>query len=87
MAEKLSVKRVGYSLAAVFGIVYAVCAVLVAISPDGTVKAFRYLFHGIDISKIAAMPTITGTIIGFVEIIVLGFIVGWLFAKIYNSFK
>ena len=34
MAEKLSVKRVGYSLAAVFGIVYAVCAVLVAISPS-----------------------------------------------------
>ena len=87
MVEKLNAKNVGYSLAVVSGAVYVVCAILVAISPSGTLNAFRYLFHGIDISKIAAMPTITGTLIGFVEVIVLGFIVGWLFVKVYNLFE
>ena len=87
MAEKLNPKKVALSLASVAGIVYIICAILVAIAPAWTVNTFGALFHGIDITKIATIPTLTGTIIGFVEIIVLSLIVGWLFAVIYNKIK
>ena len=86
--EKLSEKRVALSLASVSGIVYIVCAILIAISPEWTMASFGALFHGIDISKIARSPVPLGsTVLGFVEIVVFALIVGWLFAKIYNSIK
>ncbi len=88
MADKLSPKRVALSLASVAGIIYIVCAILVAIAPAWTVNTFGALFHGIDISKIArASVPITSTILGLIEIIILALIVGWLFAKIYNSIR
>ncbi|MDO8508651.1 MAG: DUF5676 family membrane protein [Nanoarchaeota archaeon] len=86
MAEKLNEKKVAFSLAIVAGIVYIVCAILVAIAPAWTVNTFGALFHGIDISQIAKESVSLGnTITGLVEIVVLALIVGWLFAKIYNS--
>ena len=87
MAEKLNARKVAYSLAGVSGIIYIICAILVAISPSGTVMVFGYMFHGIDISQISTTPTLSGTIIGLVEIVILALIVGWLFAKIYNKIK
>ena len=84
MTDKLNEKKVAFSLAGVSGILYIICAVLVAIFPVGTVKVFRYLFHGIDISKIATTPTLANSILGFFEIIALALLVGWLFAWIYN---
>ena len=88
MAEKLDGKRVALSLAIVSGIAYIVCALLIAIAPEGTLSFFGALFHGIDITKIAATNlTIGSTILGFVEIIVLGYILGWLFAVIYNKLR
>ena len=88
MTDKLNPKRIALSLAIVTGLVYIVCAILVAIAPIWTVNTFGALFHGIDISKIAreSVP-ITSTILGLVEIIILALIVGWLFAKVYNSFR
>lgn len=86
MVDKLSPKRVALSLAIVAAIVYIVCAILVAINATWTVNTFRALFHGIDISQIARTSVPIGsTILGLIEIFVLGLIVGWLFAKIYNS--
>jgi hypothetical protein len=88
MADKLNAKRVGYSLAAVAGIIYLVCAILVAVAPVWTVSFFGALFHGIDITQIAVAPvSLANTILGLIEIIVLGFVAGWLFVKVYNSLK
>ncbi len=87
MAEKISSKKVAYSLALVAGIVYLVCAVLVAIAPTWTVNFFGALFHGIDISQIARTPVpLTTTILGLIEIVVLGYLVGWLFGAVYSKF-
>ena len=86
MTDKLNAKRVGYSLAAVSGIVYLACAILVAIAPSWTVGFFGALFHGIDITQIARTPVPLGSaVLGLVEIVVLGYVVGWLYAKIYNK--
>ena len=88
MAEMLKPSKVAYSLATVTGIIYLLCAMLVAIAPTWTVNTFGALFHGIDVSKIArdTVP-VTSTIIGLIEIFILSLSVGWLFAVIYNKFK
>lgn len=84
MTDKLNIKKVSLSLATVSGILYVLCAILFAIAPQTALSLSKDLFHGIDITQIAKNTTLEGTIIGFVEIIVLSLLVGWLFAVIYN---
>ncbi len=85
--EKLNPKRVSLSLAAVSGILSAACALLIAVAPQFTVSLFGAIFHGIDLTKIQKTMTLSSAILGTIEVIVLALIAGWLFAKIYNSFK
>lgn len=88
MAEKLKPKITGYVLAIVAGIVSLVCLLFVIIAKDFTINLFEAIFHGIDLSKITAdNVTIGSAVIGFVEVIVIGFILGWLFAIIYNRLE
>jgi len=85
MAEKLNAKVVSFSLAIFSGIIYFLCALLFAITPDGTLNFFKEMFHGVDISKIARTQVSLGsTVTGFFEIVVFSLIAGWLFAAIYN---
>jgi len=85
VAEKLNVKRVSLSLAYVTAIVSIICALLLAIFPNGGMRLLGSIFHGLDISKIAVAITWSGAILGTIVAIVLALIAGWLFAKIYNS--
>mgnify|MGYP001614868850 FL=1 len=85
--DRLNPKRVSLSLAAVSGILSAVCALLIAIAPQFTLNLFGAMFHGIDLTKVSKTMTLSSAIFGTVIIIALALIVGWLFAKIYNSFK
>ena len=87
MANKLNAKKVALSVAYVISIVYITCAIAIAIAPQFIVNVFGALFHGIDISQISTTPTLGRTILGLVEIFLLGYIVGWLFAKIYNRLE
>lgn len=88
MADKLSPKRVSLSLAFVTGIVSIICALLIAIFPEATLKLFGAIFHGIDITKIATVSVSFGSaILGTLVAIVLALIVGWLFAVIYNKVR
>ncbi|MBS3092663.1 hypothetical protein J4466_04555 [Candidatus Pacearchaeota archaeon] len=87
MAEKLNPKKVALSLASVSGIISIVCALLIFIAPETITKLFGAIFHGIDVSKIATTPTLTGAILGIIEVIVIALIAGWLFAVIYNKIK
>lgn len=85
MAEKLNAKVVSFSLAAVSGIAYILCAFFFALAPQPTLNFFKDMFHGVDITKIANAPVPLGsTIAGFIEIVVLSLIVGWLFTTLYN---
>ncbi|MEK6915483.1 MAG: DUF5676 family membrane protein [Nanoarchaeota archaeon] len=88
MTDKLSPKRTANALAVTAGIVSLVCYILILITPSGTVSLFGAIFHGIDLSQIAVEPASVGSgILGVIEVIILGWIIGWLFAKIYNKFK
>ena len=86
MKERLSVKRTANALAVTAGIISLVCYILILIAPVGTISFFGAIFHGIDMSKIAVESVSIGNgLLGVIEAIILGWIIGWLFAKIYNS--
>jgi len=85
MTEKLNSKVVSFSLAIIFGIIYILCTLFFAMAPQLTLSFFNVMFHRIDITKIASTPVPLGSaIFGFIEIVVLSLIAGWLFATIYN---
>ncbi|MBI5798184.1 hypothetical protein HZA98_04755 [Candidatus Woesearchaeota archaeon] len=85
MSKTINTKKVSLSLAIVSGIIYVGCVILFAIAPQATLKYSKDLFHGIDITQIAASNISLGsTIIGFIEIIILALLTGWLFAATYN---
>ena len=88
MISKLNEKKVALSLALTSGIIYIVCAVLIAILPTGTMKAFGFLFDGIDINKISSTSvSFTSTILGLIEVVALSLVAGYIFAMIYNKRK
>jgi len=68
--DLLNPKVVSLSLASVFGIVYIVCA----------------LFHGFNMMAIAGTNMMLGSVVfGLIEMVILGLLVGWLFAVVYNA--
>jgi len=87
MSDKLKPKKVSLSLAFVTGIVSIVCALLIAIAPEATLKLFGAIFHGADITKITVAISLGRAILGTIVAIVLALIIGWLFAVIYNKLK
>ena len=84
MAEKLNPKTVSLSLAGVSVILSLLCAILIAVAPEATIKFFGSIFHGMDITKIAQPITVSGVLMGLIAIIIVALITGWLFAIIYN---
>ncbi len=85
--HELDANLAGKALATTSGILYAACVALIAIFPAATMDLFAKMFHGIDISKIASAPAgLDIILIGFVQILIYGFLAGWIFAKAYNYF-
>ena len=84
MAEKLNPKTVSLSLAGVSVILSLLCAILIAVAPEATIKFLGSIFHGMDITKIAQPITVSGVLMGLIAIIIVALITGWLFAIIYN---
>lgn len=84
MTGKLNPRFVAVSLAAVSAVASLACAALIAIAPKATTRFFGSIFHGLDISKIAAPITLSGTLTGLVAIIITALVSGWLFATFYN---
>jgi len=84
MAEKLNPKIVSLSLVGVAVILSLLCALLIAFAPEVTLKFFGSIFHGIDMTKIAAPITLSGVLTSLVALVIVAFATGWLFAMIYN---
>ncbi|MBI3190936.1 hypothetical protein HYZ41_04515 [archaeon] len=87
MANKLNPKVVAFSLAVVSAILSLVCALLLVLAPEVSLRFFGSIFHGIDMTKIAASVTVSGVLTGLVAIVIVAFVVGWLFAVTYNYFS
>lgn len=84
--EKLNPKVVSFSLASASGILSLLCALLLAIAPDASLKFFGSIFHGMDITKIASSVTLSGVITGLIAAVVVALVSGWIFAAVYNYF-
>ena len=84
--NKLSVLNTGVALAATFAAVNAICAILVSIWPVQAIDLANAWMHGLDLHSIrATAPLSWGRVAyGVVGISVVGFLVGTLYAWIYN---
>lgn len=85
--EKLRPSVVGKAVAVFLGIVSVLCWIFVSIAKDGAIWLMNMLTHALDWGSIAAKPvSFVNGIVGLVVWIVLGYILGALFAYIYNKF-
>ncbi len=68
-------------------IIYVVCRTAFVVVPDLALAIGQSWFHGIDISKISALNLSTESfILGIISSTVGAWLVGYVYAKIYNSF-
>lgn len=68
-------------------IVYIVCRTAFVIAPELFMGISRSWFHGIDISLIAAKNIPPGSfVMGLISATIGAWLVGYLFASLYNSF-
>lgn len=86
MANELNPKVLSLSLASASGVLSLLCAALLAIAPDASLKFFGSIFHGIDVTKISVSVTLSGVIMGLIAVVVVAFVSGWIFAVAYNYF-
>jgi hypothetical protein len=81
----------GAALAVTVGVVYVVCAIAVALSPDGALAFFNTWLHGVDLSLVkrpAAKPLAAAEwIFGFVSAVVAGYLAGALYGWARNLFS
>ncbi len=86
MADKLNVKTTALALGATSGIVSIACFLILWIWPSSLFLLGK-IFHGIDLTKMAATNlSATDAILGLIVAVVIGLLVGALFAKVYNFF-
>ncbi len=68
---------------------YTACGILVLVAHNAAMRLFDYLFHGINISRIAMIAdkliTVQSFIFGAVITFVLSYSCGYLFSRIYNK--
>ncbi|MEK6834744.1 MAG: DUF5676 family membrane protein [Nanoarchaeota archaeon] len=85
--DKLDSNVVGLTLASLSAILYAICVVFYWIAPKTTLIYFNYLFHGVELSNIAKQIVFTDALIGLVLMSASAYLVGILFANLYNYFN
>jgi len=81
----------GAALAVTVGIIYVVCAVAVALFPDGTLAFFNTWLHGVDLTlvKRPATKALTAAewIYGFLSAVTASFLAGALYGWARNLFS
>ena len=85
--DKLNNKVVGLTLGTLSAVLYAICAIFYWITPKATLAYFNYLFHGVELTEIARQITFTDSVVGLVLIFVSTYVIGILFASLYNYFN
>lgn len=84
--NRLSIPRFGFAVAVACAIAYLGCVfVMVTVPQDVAIRFFNSLMHGVDVTTIMRwdMP-LWETVLGVVEIFVLGWLFGALIAGCYN---
>ena len=82
---KLNSKAAGIALAAVLGGLYVICLVLLSVFPMPIFGIGANMFHGVQL--VTRTMSMLGTLSGLIAWLVVGFIAGFAFAKIYNKIQ
>lgn len=82
--DRLDSKRVSLSLAIVSALLSLLCALFIVLAPAFSMRLFGSIFHGLDITRIAAPMTLPGVVSGLLAVTVSALVAGWLFATVYN---
>ena len=86
--ERLNPWILGFTAAITFSTVFTVCALAVVLFPDGTVNFFNAWFHGLDLTLLkppGGRPLTLGQFAyGLIGVAATSFVVGTLFAAVYN---
>lgn len=73
--------------AATTAVIYVVCTVSSVFLPDLSMTIVQSWFHGIDLSKITSVNITVGSfVLGIITATVGAWLIGFVFAKIYNQF-
>ncbi len=85
--EKQYVHPTGLAAALTGAIIYALCSLAAWLWPKQSIGFFSQWFHGIDLTKIAVTPqmTVSGFVLGLIGMIVVLYLVGFVYAWIYNK--
>ncbi len=70
------------------GLIYAVCAVFVALWPDFALRLLGWLVHLVNVDKFAGDVAITlgGFLAGLAQVVIYTYVGGWLIARLHNKF-
>jgi len=66
-------------------LVYAVCAIFVALFPEFSTKLMTSLFHIPSAVNVGSRVTLSGAIIGTIEVAIYLLVTGWIFAWVFNK--
>lgn len=80
----LNEKAAGISLAVVLGGIYVICLFLLWVMPNALLGIGQGMFHGLQLSMYQPAMS-AGLFTGLIAWIIVGFLAGFTFAKIYNT--
>lgn len=82
----INVKKFGLAVGLTFALLHLGCvSVILLTSRDTTIAFFNSLLHGLDVTSILRTDMSAGEMIyGFVQIFVIGWLIGASIASIYN---
>lgn len=80
---ELNKNKFALAAAIVAGAWSAVCAVLVAVAPDFTMKLFSWIVHLVNLE---VGITFQGAVYGIIEVFVLTYVTAYVFAWLHNRF-
>lgn len=83
---KMKIKPFVFAVTSFVAIVYLICAIAIYLVPESTLRFFSYWMHGVDLMKIAKVPTIAEISVGLVTALISSVIGSALFVKLWNYF-
>jgi len=80
---QLDKNKFSLAAAATIGVLYIICAILVALAPNAALNLLGWLVHLVNLQAGISFP---GAIYGFAEAVVLSYLAAYVFAWLHNRF-
>lgn len=81
---ELSTQKFALAAAETAGILYVICALFVAVAPNLAMTLLGFLAHLTNTDLLARSVTMSGAVLGFIQVVVYVYIAVWIFVTLYN---